>query len=290
MIVIVRLLVTHESNQIFADAPNRASTGIDSLGLSMERVDPTLNKLRRLIAKRDVDDDARMPPERALAEELGVGRRSLRRALDILEQEGHISRHQGRGTFVNRQKNGGNGAFIAAGLIAGGERASHDALAERAANASFDHILDHTNPLEVIEVRLAIEPVMARLAAFRASQAEINRLQILAEDTRAATDTVAYQEADARFHRTIAEVARNSLFLAVFDTLHASQRNTGWQRLGENANCYKRQSVYADFHHEIAAAIAARQGERAQELMHQHLSDVQRYIFQHAFPAGTAQQ
>lgn len=256
----------------------------------MERVDPTLNKLRRLIAKRDVDDDTRMPPERTLAEELGVGRRSLRRALDILEQEGHISRHQGRGTFVNRQKNGGNGAFIAAGLIAGGERASHDALAERVANAGIDHILDHTNPLEVIEVRLAIEPVMARLAAFRASQAEINRLQILAEETRSAADTVAYQEADARFHRTIAEVARNSLFLAVFDTLHASQRNTGWQRLGENANCYKRQSVYADFHHEIAAAIAARQGERAQELMHQHLSDVQRYIFQHAFPAGTAQQ
>ena len=41
-----------------------------------------------------------MPPERVLAEELGVGRRSLRRALDVLEQEGRISRHQGRGTFV----------------------------------------------------------------------------------------------------------------------------------------------------------------------------------------------
>lgn len=255
----------------------------------MERVDPTLNKLRRLIASRDFDDDARMPPERTLASDLGVGRRSLRRALDILEQEGHISRHQGRGTFVNRHGNG-NGAVVMAGLSQAEIESGADTLGFPGGVPGFQHVLDHTNPLEVIEMRLAIEPVMARLAAFRASQAEINRLQILAEETRSASEPASYRDADARFHRTIAELARNSLALAIFDTLHATQRDMGWQRLGENANCYKRQSVYADFHHEIAAAIAARQGERAQELMHQHLSDVQRYIFQHAFPAGTAQQ
>lgn len=248
----------------------------------MERVDPTLTKLRRLIASPDFDGDKRMPPERTLASELGVGRRSLRRALDILEQEGHISRHQGRGTFVNR-----NGH---APVISGDHDLSLPAALAGITNGGLQHVLDHTNPLEVIEVKLAIEPVMARLAAFRASQAEINKLQLLAEETRAAADPATYRDADARFHRTIAEVARNSLFLAVFDTLHASQRDTGWRRLGENANCYKRQAVYADFHHEIASAIAQRQGDRAQELMHQHLSDVQRYIFQHAFPAGATQQ
>ena len=137
---------------------------------------------------------------------------------------------------------------------------------------------------------MAIEPVMARLAAFRASQAEIKRLQILAAETRAVGDPASYEQADARFHRTIAETARNALFLAIFDTLHASQRDLGWRRLGENAHCYKRQSVYADFHEEISAAIAERKGDRAQELMQQHLSDVQRYIYQHAFPgAGTAE-
>jgi DNA-binding FadR family transcriptional regulator len=64
----------------------------------------------------------------------------------------------------------------------------------------------------------------------------------------------------------------------------------GWRRLGENAHCYKRQSVYAGFHEEISGAIAERKGDQAQELMQQHLSDVQRYIYQHAFPGvGTAQ-
>ena len=35
-----------------------------------------------------------------LATELGLSRRSLRHALDILEAEERITRHQGRGTFV----------------------------------------------------------------------------------------------------------------------------------------------------------------------------------------------
>ncbi len=131
---------------------------------------------------------------------------------------------------------------------------------------------------------------MARLAAFRTSQAEIKLLHALAAETRAAADPASYEQADARFHRTIAEAARNALFLAIFDTLHASQRDVGWRRLGENAHCYKRQSVYAGFHEEISAAIAERKGDQAQELMQQHLSDVQRYIYQHAFPGvGTAQ-
>jgi DNA-binding FadR family transcriptional regulator len=259
--------------------------------LAMERIDHTLTKLRQLIASPDFTSSGRMPPERSLASELGVGRRSLRRALEVLEREGRISRHQGRGTFIN----GMNGLPGDVGKESGPALVRTLGSAVRGGtdlrtNPAFANILDHTNPLEVIEVRLAIEPVMARLAAFRASQAEIDKLLSIAGETRTAPDSAHYEEADVRFHRTIAEVARNALFLAVFDTLHASQRDAAWRRLGENAHCFKRQSVYADFHQEISAAIAARQGEKAQELMQRHLSDVQRYIYEHAFPAGTLQQ
>lgn len=255
----------------------------------MEQANQALIRLRQMIAGDFFVDGGRIPPERSLASELGIGRRSVRKALEILEQEGTILRQQGRGTFVRR----GPAVETADTDDTPGLRTVWPTATrpgEPAKGAPYNHILDHTNPLEVIEVRLAIEPTMARLAAFRASQAEINRLQLLAEDTRLAQDPGSYREADARFHRMIAEVARNSLFLAMYDTLHASQRDIGWRRLGENANCYKRQSVYAGFHSEISAAIAARQGDRAQELMHQHLGDVQRYIFEHAFPAGNAPQ
>src|SRR6185369_10013557 len=118
--------------------------------------------------------------------DLGVGRRSLRRALDILEQEGHISRHQGRGTFISGYPNG-EADGIATSRPARNGRAAAPSLA-------IEHIFDHTSPMEVIEVRLAIEPVMARLAAFRASQAEINRLNALAAETRTAPDPASYEK------------------------------------------------------------------------------------------------
>lgn len=257
----------------------------------MERMDQTLSKLRQLIEDGCADAEGRIPPERVLSSDLGVGRRSLRRALDILEQEGRIIRHQGRGTFVHGalavetpRPNGAATSGISLPALA-------SARISGISGVAFEEILDHTNPLEVIEVRLSIEPVMARLAAFRASQADIKRLQALAEETKAATASATYEAADAKFHRTIAEAARNALFLAIFDTLHASQRDAGWRRLGENANCYKRQSVHADFHREISEAIAARKGDRAQDVMYQHLSDIQRHIYQHAFPvAGSTEQ
>ena len=247
----------------------------------MDRSDQALNKVRDFIEKRDFAIDGRIPPERTLASELGVGRRSLRRALDVLEQEGRIRRHQGRGTFID-VRTGAPGAVIGPNAVMRGS-----AMMTRAA---AENILDYTNPLEVIEVRLATEPVMARLAALRASQSEIKRLQGLAAKTRAATDSESYERADSLFHRTIAEAARNTLFLAFFDTMRASQRDAGWRRLGEHAHCFKRQAVYADFHDSIAGAIAARNGQEAYSQMQRHLCDVQQYVHDQAFPRSDSPQ
>ncbi len=139
-------------------------------------------------------------------------------------------------------------------------------------------------------MRLAVEPVMANLAALRASQFEIKRLQTLAAKTRAVKDAETYERTDLLFHRTIAEATRNSMFLAFFDTICASQRDAGWRRLGENARCYKRQAIYATHHDGITAAIAARDGSEACVLMQRHLRDVQQYIQEQAFPRSETSQ
>src|SRR4030095_4612509 len=80
----------------------------------LQHSDQTLLKLRQLIASGSLGAEGRMPPERTLANEMGVGRRSLRRALEILEREGEITRHQGRGTFIQgKNGNGANGHHTA---------------------------------------------------------------------------------------------------------------------------------------------------------------------------------
>src|SRR4249920_2801251 len=43
---------------------------------------------------------SRLPTERQLAADLGATRTTVRRALAVLEAEGHISREVGRGTFL----------------------------------------------------------------------------------------------------------------------------------------------------------------------------------------------
>jgi DNA-binding FadR family transcriptional regulator len=250
----------------------------------MHPSDQALSKVRDFIETRNFAVDGRIPPERTLAAELGVGRRSLRRALDVLEQEGRIHRHQGRGTFIDPRRPSSAEPVISA------QDATEHGSTRMSLSAALDNVLDQTNPLEVIEVRLSTEPVMARLAALRASQSEIKRLQTLAAKTRSASDAETYERAYSLFHRTIAEAARNTLFLAFFDTMRASQRDVGWRRLGENGHCYKRQSVYAGFHESIAAAIAARNGQEAFAQMQRHLDDVRQYIQQQAFPPSDAAQ
>src|SRR3569833_882759 len=65
---------------------------------------PLYQQLRR--ALRDASEDNRLaaeealPPERELAEEFGVSRITVRKALDALVGEGMLSRRQGAGTFV----------------------------------------------------------------------------------------------------------------------------------------------------------------------------------------------
>lgn len=250
--------------------------------------DQTLSKLRQLIANGGIGADGRMPPERALASEMGVGRRSLRRALEILEREGEITRHQGRGTFVQGKGSNGHAANGAAHPTNGATHRAEAHLNGALAAIPFDRILEFTNPLEVIEVRLAIEPVVARLAALRASQADIRRLEGLVGATKDASDPLVYEKADEAFHRAVAEAARNALFLALFDVLSASRRDATWRRLGENAHCFKRQSVHSTSHQEIYEAIAARNSERAYECMQRHLSDVQRHVNTYAFPVEQA--
>lgn len=270
----------------------------------LQNADQTLNKLRRLIMDGAIGADGRMPPERHLADELGVGRRSLRRALDILEQEGRITREQGRGTFVHANSNREVTAAAQAPAARGnGHAMPNGHAASNASNLSadagigaafaaipFDRILEFTNPIEVSEVRLAVEPVIARLAALRASQADIRRLEAALQETKNAADPLVYEKADEKFHRIIAEAARNALFLSLFDTFGASRRDATWRRLSENAHCFKRQAVHAASHEEIYEAIAARNSERAYECMYRHLSDIQRHIYTYAFPQEPAEQ
>jgi DNA-binding FadR family transcriptional regulator len=211
-----------------------------------------LDRLRLLLDEAAPGGDHRLPPERDLAEQLGVGRRALRRALEVLEAEGRIWRHQGKGTFAGPRP-----------------VTPTDGLEE---------LSRRTSPLEVMDVRLVIEPVLARLAALRASNGDVERLQRLATKIGASSDADAYELWDSALHRAIAEAAGNSLLLAIFDMLDRIRQDSGWRQLRERARSRGRQSAYLDQHQGLIAAIAGREAHAAERAMREHLELVREAI------------
>jgi len=207
-----------------------------------------LERLRTLLDDASSRKERRLPPERALAAQIGIGRRSLRRALEVLEAEGRIWRHQGKGTFIGPRP----------------------ALPQ----ANLDELSKRTHPLEVMDVRLEIEPALARLAALRATNGDIERLARLAEKTAATTDADSRELWDSALHRAIAEAAGNSLLLAIFDMVDRIRQDTAWRLLREQARSGERQQIYVEQHRRVIEAIAQRNAHAAEWAMHEHLEFV----------------
>lgn len=77
-----------------------------------------------------------------------------------------------------------------------------------------------TDIMEIMEVRLRIEPQLAQLAAMRAKPAEVERMRALVKKTGESTDADAKELWDGSLHRQIAQSAGNKLFLSIFDVVN----------------------------------------------------------------------
>jgi GntR family transcriptional regulator, transcriptional repressor for pyruvate dehydrogenase complex len=188
-----------------------------------------------------------LPSERELAGQLNVKRHQLRKALVQLRQSGDLEPGRTR-------------------------RASAAAPPRYS-----EQLMRVTNPLEVIELRLVMEPSFARLASLRATALDI------AQITQWATTQPdgKPEEADLNFHLAIATAARNHLAREMFVML----RKIGFDarmRVARvtPATCPTRVAKRDGEHRQIAEAIAARDPEAAEAAMRAHLLQVQRRIME----------
>ena len=131
-----------------------------------------------------------------------------------------------------------------------------------------------TSPEEVLEVRLLFEPLIARLAATRATAPEIENIQRLLEKSDAARDAKAWELWDGTLHRAVAEAAHNKLLLAIFDGFNAMRSQAAWSRLRLAALSAERLAVYRRQHRAYVGAIAARDPARAETTMRLHIETV----------------
>lgn len=205
-----------------------------------------LAQLRSMIEAGRFDADGRLPTERALVDMLAVGRRAVRRALEVLEAEGLIWRRQGAGTFVGERPDDWHGQV--GSIVAG------------------------TDFMEIMEVRLRMEPQLAQLAAMRAKPAEVIRMRELAHKIIESKDADSRELWDGALHRLIAQSAGNQLFLSIFDVINRVRQDEAWQAIRERARLSgDTVNVSLAQHMGIIDAIEARDPVRAGEAMRQHL-------------------
>ena len=141
----------------------------------------TVERLGTAIRLGILPSGSRLPAERALADQLGISRSTLRHALRTLVQSGHLVSQRGRtgGTFV-------------------AERPPLSERESRRLGAEAWAVLDY---------RVAIETGATLLAVERASQAQIANLAELVRRMAEAQRFQDYRRADIRFHIGLAEAA-----------------------------------------------------------------------------------
>lgn len=204
-----------------------------------------LERLRLMLHDIPATGDNRLPTERQLVETLGISRRSVRRALEVLEAEGLVWRRQGAGTFAGPRP--------------------ETITAQDSFEANFS---------EVMEVRLRLEPQLAQLAALRASAPAIARMRDLIIRLEESDDADGRELWDSALHREIARAAGNRFFLMIFDSMDRARLDEAWRALRERARSRANLAQTMRQHRELVDAIAAHDPVRAGAAMRAHLMSV----------------
>jgi DNA-binding FadR family transcriptional regulator len=205
-----------------------------------------LVQLRHWLSAAEVPESGRLPPERILAAQFQVTRAELRKALAVLETEGRLRRHVGRGTFL--------------------------AAARGASRSRIDELAEGTTPRDAMQARLAVEPELARLAALNATTSQIAEMRSLCAQLRRVSTWRDYETIDARFHTLIAEASGSRLLVEIHHIINGVRRKVVWGHL--NVRPVGPSADYHSFneHDALVEAIASRDRRGAAEAMRQHLN------------------
>jgi DNA-binding FadR family transcriptional regulator len=221
-------------------------------GHSMPRRN-ALAVIRHFLEERRFRAQDRLPPERELAEMLGLTRTQLRSGMKQLEAEGLIWRHVGRGTFF--------GAAPAKGC----------AQAAPAEGSS-------ANPRELMEARIALEPQLARLASTHATADDLIRLERCLERALAAPTPQLFMTFDADLHLAVAESSHNTLLIDLFRSMNTVRHRVLWGRLDGDFLTPDLRKQYDGQHRSIVQAIARHDATQAENQMRFHLETVERQL------------
>ena len=188
-----------------------------------------------------------LPPERELADSLGVSRVTLREAIRVLQAEGYL------------QSRGGKRAR----LVLLERQESVDVLRVRLQQRQPDIAA-------ILEYRQAVEGASARLAATRRTDEDLDLISGWMQACRESPDLPAFRRADAGFHLAIADAARNQLLRTSIEDARVAM----FLPLDVLNRPLQKSSITQ--HQVILAAIRRGNGRAAERAMVQHVQSTGR--------------
>lgn len=207
--------------------------------------------LRQMLAQGRWQVGDRLPPERALSEELDVPRATVREALIVLEVDGLVEVRHASGIYVR------------------------DIDLHRQPDLPRD-----LSPFELLRARQVVESAVAAAAALSATEEQIAAMHdALAQEERDIASRRGSYEGDARFHHLLAEATQNAALVASVEQLWAMRQSSElWNRLHNRIfdDGYRR--AWSADHHAILHAIEAQDPESARAAMWMHLGNVMRTL------------
>lgn len=217
-----------------------------------------IDELKNVIFQGKLKPGDRLPPERALAEMLGVSRTSLREALKLMEAAGLIFIKRGQGIFV----------------------ADHDP--DQYMDNFLSHLLVSDDKLsELFEIRKVLETEAASWAALRGSESQIKELEKLVEDTLTSLEkymsnkSTLLAEHDIEFHRKLIEASNNSVLIRVMDSLYDLLMGSKSKAM----TVPKRAEKSLQEHKMIVEALSQRDAQSAKKAMLNHIQNAEKDVF-----------
>ncbi len=211
--------------------------------------DSVAAQLEQLIGDGAYKPGERLPSERVLSEQFGVGRSSMREALRVLEARGFVSIAHGVGVHVTEPPTSGDPRSLL--------------------------VLQGCTVPELFEVRRALECPAAASAAKRVTPAEAAALKsLLSEMGDPGLSDAEYVEKDAELHKAIMLATHNALLIELYE----STRHLFVEYSARVIRFPGRRSTAHEGHVAIVDAIVHRRPQIAQKAMSAHLLAVEQEI------------
>jgi GntR family transcriptional regulator, transcriptional repressor for pyruvate dehydrogenase complex len=202
------------------------------------------DQLREFIDVNQLQPGDRLMTERELAQQLSVGRSSIREAITALRTQGIVDVRHGEGIYLLRRP--------------------EDLISSLAAELIETHV-DHPY---IWETRQALETQCARLAASRAARTDLDEIEAALELMAAEiADGKPGLEGDRRFHMGVAAASHNPILIELLNGIRGSLDRTSETSLTRTGQPQRS----LDDHRAILAAIVAGTPTEAADEMLRHL-------------------